>query len=70
MGTIIIYIIGAVDMQSQAGGITICGGPSWRDSTTLDVATIQDTKFIIQAVRKIDSGYRLPPPPGCPKAVY
>ena len=47
LGTIIIYIIGAVDMLSRAGGITICGGPPWRDSTTLDVATIQDTKIMI-----------------------
>ena len=26
--------------QSWGGGITICGGPSRHDSTTLDVATI------------------------------
>ena len=25
---------------------------------------------IIQVVRKIGSGYRLPPPPGCPRAIY
>ena len=24
----------------------------------------------LQAIEKVDSGYRLPPPPGCPKVVY
>ena len=26
--------------------------------------------IIIQAVQQISRGYRLPPPPGCPKAIY
>ncbi len=26
--------------------------------------------MIIQAMKLVMSGYRLPPPPGCPKAVY
>ena len=24
----------------------------------------------MQAVRKVTNGYRLPPPPGCPKVIY
>ena len=24
----------------------------------------------IQVVRQVGSGYRLPPPPGCPRAIY
>ena len=26
--------------------------------------------YILKAVEKIESGYRLPPPPGCPRAIY
>ena len=26
--------------------------------------------WVIQAIEKIDSGYRLPPPSGCPRAIY
>ena len=26
--------------------------------------------ILIQALKKVDAGYRLPPPPGCPRAIY
>ena len=26
--------------------------------------------FFSQSIRLVDSGYRLPPPPGCPKPMY
>ena len=26
--------------------------------------------YLQQAIKLVDTGYRLPPPPGCPRAIY
>ena len=34
------------------------------------VHTLICMSTLIKALKKIDSGYRLPPPPGCPRTIY
>ena len=34
------------------------------------IRVIHSTLFLLQCIKLVDSGYRLPPPPGCTREIY